>query len=566
MANTREVLTDRFLALNGAGKRQSAQGTPMLNADLDTREKCTIAREEVVARKEYRDCQNVYFDRFKIDTRFARWTLTYSEGVTPQQITRWTALKEGAAIAPSGSPANEVVTLARSGPVSAGSFPVTVSLEGRTVTSKPIPYNATAAQIQAALTAARMNFIHPGDVVVESGVKQVETLTVVGTANESEDLAVTVTAANSVALVSGKTIQVAIADTDTAAIVAGKIRAALIADADIGHVTTGFFTITGAGAEVILTARTAVANDGTMAAAYENAHGMTGATSANTTAGVAENDWAGGMRVIFQGRLAGVNMPNLSIDNTNVIGGTITATQTTAGEQRLHAITRSTARQKAFFSAALGWLDDLDRVEKFIDIAVESVSASLSLEGQVGLTVTLLSPWEYDSIETAFDIPQCLSIEPLESNECRIFINDEWLTVDMTSLAAAINDAIPTDKLSMFPFDGMDVQTVERGRQPVDGPITGSFFGSEVDPIYQLAQNERTADYVPVLIHFGFPGNRCSWIFDNSQIRFQTNRSGEAGEARYSTVNIEAHPTSQNGAVPFECEAYLSQSTAFLAT
>lgn len=564
MANTREVLNDRFIALSGVGKRQSAQGIPMLNADLDTRDKCTITREEVIERQDQRDCQDVYIVDSKIRSRLSRYTLDYQE-ITPQMLARWTALKEGAATAPTGAPANAVQVLSRSGTVDGGQFKISVSLEGRTVQTKGIPWNASSAQIEAALTAARMLFIHPGDVSVSMGQQQIETLTVTGTANESEDLAVTVTAAGSVALASGKTIQVAIADTDTAAIVAGKIRAALLLDADIGHATTGFFTVSGAGAEVILTAKAAAADDGTMAIAYENAHGMTGATSADTQAGVASTDWSAGARLSFQGRLAGANIPTVMIDNSAITGGgSIVVSSDVEGSQRLHEISRSTGRAKSLLSFALGWLTDLDRVEKYIDYVVESVTPNLSLEGNVTCQVVLVGPWEYDTIEESFDIPQCLNIDPLETSDCRIQIDGAWQTVDINSLSAPISDAIPTDRLSAFPFDGIDVQLLERGRQPVDGPVTASIFGSEVDPIYNLAQNERTADKVPVVIHFGFPGNRCTWAFPNSHVRFQTNRLGEAGEARYSTVQIDAVPMSSGGNVPFECEAHIPQSETFL--
>lgn len=73
---------------------------------------------------------------------------------------------------------------------------------------------------------------------------------------------------------------------NSAAEVAALVRTALQNDANIG----GFFGITGAGADVILTAKTRAANDATMNAAYDNGSsaGLTpDATSTDTTAGVA---------------------------------------------------------------------------------------------------------------------------------------------------------------------------------------------------------------------------------------------------------------------------------------
>ena len=128
------------------------------------------------------------------------------------------------------------------------------------------------------------------NVTVDDGTAQVETATIVGTidAAGAGDIDVTVTAAGMTG--SPKTIAVAVANNDTASDVAGKVRAALTADADVGHVTTGFFVVSGAADAVILTAKAKAANDATLniATATGTAIGLTAApTSANTTAGVA---------------------------------------------------------------------------------------------------------------------------------------------------------------------------------------------------------------------------------------------------------------------------------------
>jgi hypothetical protein len=115
-------------------------------------------------------------------------------------------------------------------------------------------------------------------------VQQVETATVVGTVTGDGDAAVVVTAAGM--LNSPKTLNVAVLNLDTASQVATKIRTALNADAEV----KAFFTISGSGAEVILTTKTARANDATMNLSVDNGTctGLTAApTSANTTAGVA---------------------------------------------------------------------------------------------------------------------------------------------------------------------------------------------------------------------------------------------------------------------------------------
>lgn len=117
-------------------------------------------------------------------------------------------------------------------------------------------------------------------------VAQVETATVIGTigAAGAGNATVIVTAAGMTG--SPKTINVAVANNDTASLVAGKIRTALAADVDV----TALFTVGGAAANVIITAITAAANDGTLNISTANGTctGLTAApSSANTTAGVA---------------------------------------------------------------------------------------------------------------------------------------------------------------------------------------------------------------------------------------------------------------------------------------
>lgn len=134
-----------------------------------------------------------------------------------------------------------------------------------------------------------------------SGVFQQETATVVGTITTGGNASVVVTAAGMAG--SPITLSVAVALNDTDAQVATKIRAALNANA----VIAAFFTISGTGADVILTANVSAANDATMNLAYDDdtSAGLTGdATSTNTTAGVL-------------GDYHGVSSGQVVIDTTN---------------------------------------------------------------------------------------------------------------------------------------------------------------------------------------------------------------------------------------------------------
>lgn len=119
--------------------------------------------------------------------------------------------------------------------------------------------------------------------VPTSGVAQVETATVVGTITGSGNATFTITSA----LVTGSplAVSVAVLVDDTATVVAGKAAVTLNATAAVST----HFTATTNGANLILTAKKAAANDATLNIAFTNGTctGLTpNATSTDTTAGV----------------------------------------------------------------------------------------------------------------------------------------------------------------------------------------------------------------------------------------------------------------------------------------
>lgn len=195
------------------------------------------------------------------------------------------------ALAPADNDATLAITM-----VDAPDVGVTVGASGNTVGGVDGVAQVETVEVTAAanvagtltvrVTAAGMDN-SPKDVsVAVVGTKQVETTTVLGTIEPAGagDAAVVVTAAGMNG--SPKTLNVAVANDDTASQVAGKIRTALGLDADVA----AWFTIGGADAEIILTAKVAAANDATMNISIDNGtcSGLTtAATSIDTTPGVA---------------------------------------------------------------------------------------------------------------------------------------------------------------------------------------------------------------------------------------------------------------------------------------
>lgn len=120
--------------------------------------------------------------------------------------------------------------------------------------------------------------------VAEAGIAQVETATVVLDTAAAGDITVVITANGMTNSPKTITVPVLLTDADANAI-ATKIRAALSADTDV----KAFFNVGGTGAAVVLTAKTAAANDTTMNISLTDTGTiLTDAiTSADTTAGKA---------------------------------------------------------------------------------------------------------------------------------------------------------------------------------------------------------------------------------------------------------------------------------------
>jgi len=161
---------DRFLAISLAGLRQNAIDEPMDAADLDYRLKCEYTRQYIDERKVVLDCDGVDIDDEKLQRSRLLLTLTFPQGVTPQIMAVFGFYYMGTSAAPVGTPANEVHTLTRVGDITSGTFKLAFpDFEGRSGTTKPIVWNATIAEIEAALTRASATIgklIKDGDVIV----------------------------------------------------------------------------------------------------------------------------------------------------------------------------------------------------------------------------------------------------------------------------------------------------------------------------------------------------------------------------------------------------------------
>jgi len=258
------------------------------------------------------------------------------------------------------------------------------------------------------------------------------------------------------------------------------------------------------------------------------------------------------------GRLGRTNMPTLSGSGGCSVAASV------EGSQRLHAMYRSEDDNKVRMGFVLGWDNVTDRVEKYSGFACESFNVTLNRRQPVGLQVSYIGPWDYEILDT-YTIPDCVTITPMMTEDCKLKVNGAWETSDVNTAAVNFNDNIATDESSAYGFDEVDIQDLERGDQPTY-LITASVFGSEVDDLYDLAINERTQAPVDVQVLLGLPGHRLAILAPKGKVKFQNNKLGNAGTLRKSTLNLDIEPFKDGVNAPVKANAYVNQSTTFLDT
>jgi hypothetical protein len=449
MSNERVRQIYQFVAVSGAGKRQSALGVFQPNGDIDVRDKCKVTVRDNVNRRDQFDCDGVDLIRQDILDRDTIITLDYKEdGLNAQILARWIAYMQGVAADPSGATTNEIQTLTRSGTVSGGTFTLTLVHEGKTGVTEPIPYNASTSDILAAL------------------LKKTGTSTAMGKLLKAGDVAV-------------------------------------------------------------------------------------GGT------------WGAGITLTFGGRFAAANVAAFTVDNALITGGgTVVDTETTPGNQKVHAISRSTDGTLPLFSLITGDKHGAYDYFKYGDAVVNSISFETAQEAGalLGVTVEIFCNYVASRL-SSYSVPACVNITPLKVADCKVKINGEWETPDLAALTAALNNNVP--RAAALAYDDIDISNAyQRGDRPTQS-FTLSVYGSPDTDIYQLAEAEDTSgNEVPFVLYFGNAGDRVTLTGATTKIRFQEERLGYFGPLRQSAINIVATPMQTP---PLSFSAVVSQSATFLA-
>ena len=268
------------------------------------------------------------------------------------------------------------------------------------------------------------------------------------------------------------------------------------------------------------------------------------------------------LTITFTGRFAGTNVAMVVVDDAAITGGgTIEESQTTAGSQLSHAITRSTDGTLAEFSFITGDKNDTFDDFKYGDAVVESVNFTMEQGAGALVQMTVVIYCNYTAErESAYSAPTCVNITPLKVEDCKVSIDGTFETPDVASLSFTSSNNIPRE--AAFAYDDIDISNAyQRGDIPSQN-FTASIYGIPSTTLYTLAEAEETdGNNVAFILYLGRTANRLAITPPNAKIRFHATRLGYAGALRQSTINIEAIPLQSP---PLTYVASIAQAGAFL--
>lgn len=243
----------------------------------------------------------------------------------------------------------------------------------------------------------------------------------------------------------------------------------------------------------------------------------------------------GPVTITGYGKLAAGVIDIPTIDNTNLVGGTIAITEFAPGTSITELITRTTDDQTPLTSLIVGFDGDDTDPEKYKDIVVNSVTVRGALRGKVSIEIEVLGSADLISVPS-YDIPDCINIDPIYTRDCRMRIGSDFQSENIREFSYTYSNNIFSGD-DAFPYDDIDVVRLEHGDRT--SSFTLSVYGSRGDDLFTLAEAE-TDEVVDLFV--GPPVNRVQINAPVARVRLEDNPITFAGEALRSAMGILITP------------------------
>lgn len=237
------------------------------------------------------------------------------------------------------------------------------------------------------------------------------------------------------------------------------------------------------------------------------------------------------------------------------------AAPVTSGSFKKHALSRSSDDSLAAFSFAEGFEDDTTPAQKYKGFKVDSMAFTLNRRKNVGLTVVAYGHFETEDVSEDFVLPDCQNLPALKGKDCGLLVNNVDYTALLWQAGLNLNNTIPTGD-DVFPFNGINVESLERGEKPTY-PGNAQILGSKGDTPYTLGLNRSKE---PVQFNFGAVlDDHLQVVMPNTLLKLAGTPTVFVGELNRSAIALELMPHKDATLkAPIKCDAYLSQAVAFL--
>lgn len=237
------------------------------------------------------------------------------------------------------------------------------------------------------------------------------------------------------------------------------------------------------------------------------------------------------------------------------------AAPVTSGSKKLHAMTRSSSDDLPKTGFVSGFEDDtVSEPQLYQDFVVDSLNINLNRRKNVTLTVVLVGNFTSTDTED-FVIPVCSNLPALKSKDCKITINSVDYTDDLWQLGIQLNNNVPVGD-DAFPFDGVDVETLERGEKPTY-QLTPQILGYRGDTLFANAESEAVQS---VVVQLGLDAaDKLVFTTPSTKLKLAGTPTVFVGELNRTAISIEATPHKNEGlGSPIKADATLDQTSAFL--
>lgn len=237
------------------------------------------------------------------------------------------------------------------------------------------------------------------------------------------------------------------------------------------------------------------------------------------------------------------------------------AAPTAAGSFQKHALTRSTNDALPKTSFISGFEDDtVSEPQEYQNFVSESVV--INLNHRKNVTATINKTGSFPTIDaTGFVSPACANLPALKGRDCKFSIGGVEYQAELWTATVNLNNHVPTGD-DAFPFDSVDISTLERGEKPTY-QITAQILGYRGDALFTLAEAETVT---AVVIQLGADADDHDILtFPSANVKLANTPTVFIGELNRTAIALEITPHKDATLLtPLKADAYLAQVGAFL--